>query len=119
MLAQTPYSRVFQVFDGSFDSPYAVAGWFNGRRFVAESSPRMPTTDPGDTRRRAKMLLAVNQISELTGRDRHGTPKRLKICRLRLAIKTNGSMPIFCRYTAWLQSGADSTLGLCYSPSVN
>ena len=29
-----PYlcSRVFQVFDGSFDSPYAMAGWFNCRR---------------------------------------------------------------------------------------
>ena len=24
------------------------------------------------------MLLAVNQISELTGRDRHGNPKRLE-----------------------------------------
>src|SRR5437868_9256519 len=27
-----PCSRVFQVFDGSFDSPYAMAGWFNCRR---------------------------------------------------------------------------------------
>jgi hypothetical protein len=32
---------------------------------------------------------------------------------------TNGSMPIFCKYTAWLQGGADSTLGLCHSPSAN
>ena len=40
-----PYlcSRVFQVFDGSFDSPYAMAGWFNRRRFVAESRPRCST----------------------------------------------------------------------------
>jgi len=55
-----------------------AASWFNSRCFVAELVARTPTTDPADTRRRAKMLLSVNQISELTGRDRHGIPKRLE-----------------------------------------
>jgi hypothetical protein len=55
-----------------------MAGWFNRRRFVAESRPRTPTTDRLTPRRRAKMLLSVNQISNLTGRDRHGIPKRLE-----------------------------------------
>jgi hypothetical protein len=63
------------LFRGSFLAPSTVAGWFNRRRFVAESSPRTPTTDPADTRRRAKMLLAVNQISELTGRDSAWNPE--------------------------------------------
>ena len=83
----------FKKFDGPVPAPPAVRalrgagsfprlkgrrGWFNSRRFVAESQPRTPTTDPADTRRRAKMLLLVNQISELTGRDCHGIPKRLE-----------------------------------------
>ena len=55
-----------------------AASWFNSRCFVAELVARTPTPDPADTRRRAKMLLSVNQISELTGRDRHGIPKRLE-----------------------------------------
>ena len=54
------------VFCGSFLAPEAAAGWFNRRRFIAESRPRTPTTEPADTRRRAKMLLAVNQISALS-----------------------------------------------------
>ena len=45
-----PCSRVFQVFDGSFDSPYAMAGWFNRRRFVAESRPRCSTGHGVDAR---------------------------------------------------------------------
>jgi len=61
-------------FAGPFPGVRLTTGWFNSRRFVAESRPRTPTTDPADTKRRAKMLLSVNQISELTGRDRHGIP---------------------------------------------
>ena len=66
------------IFRGSLPTTPLAAGWFNSPRFVAESRPRTPTTDPADTKRRAKMLLSVNQISELTVRDRHGIPKRLE-----------------------------------------
>ena len=96
---------------GSFRATTAAAGCFNGRRFIALSSPRTPTTGAADTRRRAEMLLSVNQISELTGRDRHGIPKRLENCRLRLAIKartcTNRAKhyPSLTRWTTWKRRG--------------
>ena len=77
MLAQTPYSRVFQVFDGSFDSPYAVAGCFNGCNYTDLSRPHCSTTEAADTRRQCKMLLSINQISELTGQDRRTIVKQL------------------------------------------
>jgi len=67
-----------RVFDGSFDSPRAMARWFNSRRFIAVLTARTPTTGVVVTRRRGEMLLSVNQLSELTGRDRHGIPKRLE-----------------------------------------
>ena len=66
------------LFRGSFLAPSTVAGWFNGRRFIGLSRPHCSTTGAVVTRRRAEMLLSINQISELTGQDRRTIVKRLE-----------------------------------------
>jgi hypothetical protein len=62
---------------GSFLRVAPAAGWSNSRCFIAESNAHCSTTEAADTRRQCRMLLSINQISELTGQDRRTVTKQL------------------------------------------